>query len=147
MAPIGLAYLLRAHPLFANWFEDFSTRFPLLGYMGCVCIACGVTIRLLAVATLKKQFTLKVSIVEKHELVETGMYRIIRHPAYLGHLVSLLGIGLVLGNWIGLAALVLLPLVGIAYRIHIEECALLGYFGLAYQAYARRTKKLLPWIW
>lgn len=145
--PIGFAYLLRKHPIFASGFGNFSTRFLLLGYLGCLCIACGVMIRLVAVATLKKQFTLNVSIVEKHEIIETGMYRTIRHPAYLGHLASLLGIGLVLGNWVGLTALVVLPLAGILYRIHVEERALLGYFGSAYQAYVSRTKRLLPGIW
>jgi protein-S-isoprenylcysteine O-methyltransferase Ste14 len=145
--PIGFEYLIRAHPTFANGFGNFPTLFPLLGYLGCSFIAFGVTIRLMAVATLKKQFTLTVSLVEKHEIVEKGMYRFIRHPAYLGHLISLLGIGLVLGNWVGLTALVVLPLAGILYRIHVEERALLGYFGSAYQEYASRTKRLLPGIW
>ena len=145
--PILLAYLIQKHSIFANGFGSFPTLFPLLGYLGCLFIALGVTIRVMAVATLKKQFTVKVSIIEKHEMVETGIYRLIRHPAYLGHLASLLGIGLVLGNWVGLTALVMLPLAGILYRIHVEESALLGYFGSAYQEYASRTKRLLPGIW
>jgi protein-S-isoprenylcysteine O-methyltransferase len=145
--PIGFEYLLRVHPIFANGFGNFSTRFPLLSYVGCLVIAFGVTIRLVAVATLKKQFTLQVSMVEKHQIVDTGIYGMIRHPAYLGHLASLLGIGLVLGNWVGLMALVVLPLASILYRMHVEERALLGYFGSAYQAYASRTKRLLPGIW
>jgi protein-S-isoprenylcysteine O-methyltransferase len=145
--PILLAYLIQKHSIFANGFGSFSTLFPLLGYLGCLFIAFGVTIRVMAVATLKKQFTVKVSIIERHEIVETGIYKIIRHPAYLGHLASLLGIGLVLGNWVGLTALVVLPLAGILYRIHVEESALLRYFGTTYQAYASRTKRLLPGIW
>jgi len=145
--PIGFEYLIRAHPIFANGFGSLSTLFPLLGYLGCLVMVFGITIRLVAVATLKRQFTLKVSIIEKHAIVDTGIYGIIRHPAYLGHLGSLLGIGLVLGNWVGLTALVILPLVGILIRIHVEESALLGYFGSAYQEYASRTKRLLPGIW
>ena len=145
--PILLAYLIQKHPIFANGFGSFSTLFPLPGYLGCLFIAFGVTIRVMAVATLKKQFTVKVSIIERHEIVETGIYKIIRHPAYLGHLASLLGIGLVLGNWVGLTALVVLPLAGILYRIYVEESVLLRYFGTAYQAYASRTKRLLPGIW
>ena len=101
----------------------------------------------MAVATLKQQFTTKVSIIERHKIVEQGVYKIIRHPAYLGYLASLLGIGLVLGNWVGLMALVVLPLLGILYRIHVEESVLLSYFGSAYQEYANRTKRLLPRIW
>jgi len=145
--PIGLEYLLRAHPTFDDGFGSLSTLFPLLGYLGCLVLTFGITIRLVAVATLQRYFTVSVSILEKHEIVDTGIYGIIRHPAYLGHLASLLGIGLVLGNRVGLAALVLLPLAGILYRIQVEERVLLRYFGTSYQAYANRTKRLLPGIW
>jgi protein-S-isoprenylcysteine O-methyltransferase len=145
--PILFAYLIQKHSIFSNGFGSFSTLFPFLGYLGCFFIASGITIRLMAVATLKQQFTTKVSIIEKHEIVETGIYKIIRHPAYLGYLASLLGIGLVLGNWVGLMALVMLPLAGILYRIHVEESVLLAHFGPAYQEYVNRTKRLLPKIW
>src|SRR5262245_60652044 len=119
--PIGLAYLIRAHLILANGFGSLSALFPLAGYLGCLMMIFGITIRLIAVATLKRQFTLQVSIVEQHKIIDTGIYGIIRHPAYLGHLASLLGIGLVLGNWVSLTALVVLPLVGLLYRIQVEE--------------------------
>jgi protein-S-isoprenylcysteine O-methyltransferase Ste14 len=144
---ILFAYLLQKHVIFSNEFGSFSTLTLFLGYLGCLFIAFGVTIRLIAVATLRRQFTTKVAIVERHRIVDTGIYRIIRHPAYLGYLASLLGMGLVLGNWVSLAALIVLPLLGILYRIHVEESVLLGYFGGAYQEYANRTKRLLPGIW
>src|SRR6185503_845520 len=130
--------------IFANGFGSLATLFPLLGYVGCLMMAVGITIRLGAVATLKRHFTHKVAIIENHELVDIGIYGIIRHPAYLGHLVSLLGIGLILGNWVSLTALVVLPLAAVWYRIQVEERALLRYFGPAYQGYASRTKRLLP---
>ena len=146
--PIGFEYLIWAHPNLIHGFGSYPAFLSrLLGYLGCLAILSGITIRLIAVATLKRQFTLKVSILEKHEIVDTGIYGIIRHPGYLGHLMSLLGIGLVLGNWVGLTMLVVLPLAGILYRIHVEEIALLHHFGQAYQAYRNRTKKLLPGIW
>ena len=145
--PIVFAFLIRTHSIFPNGFGSFTTLFPFLGYPGCLFIAFGITIRLMAVATLKQQFTTKVSIIERHKIVETGIYKIIRHPAYLGYLASLFGIGLVLGNWVGLTALVMLPLAGILYRIHVEESVLLAYFGPPYQEYVNRTKRLLPGIW
>jgi protein-S-isoprenylcysteine O-methyltransferase Ste14 len=125
----------------------FSTLIAPLGYLGCFAMAFGMTIRLVAVATLKSQFTLTVSIVEGHELVETGIYGVIRHPAYLGHLASLLGMGLVSGNWVSLTVLVVLPLAATLYRIHVEERLLLRHFGPAYREYISRTKRLLPGIW
>jgi len=143
--PILFAYLIQKQSLLPNGLGNFSS--PFSGYLGCCFIALGVTIRLVAVATLKRQFTTKVSIMEKHKIIETGLYRVIRHPAHPGYLTSLSGIGLVLGNWVGLIALVMLPLLGILYRIHVEESVLLSYFGTAYQEYAKRTKRLLPGIW
>ena len=145
--PILFAYLIQRHFIFSNGFGSFFPQFRFLGYLGCLSIALGITIRLIAVITLKQQFTTTVSIVERHKIIETGIYKVIRHPAYLGYLASLLGIGLVLGNWVGLTALVVLPLLGILYRIHVEESVLLGYFGSAYQEYANRTKRLVPRIW
>lgn len=147
LPPVLLAYLLHLSSVFPTALENFSTRLPGLGYLGCVFIALGITIRVLAVATLKQHFTVQVAIVEKHELIETGLYQYLRHPAYLGHLVSLLGLGLAWGNWVGLAALVILPLAGILCRIRVEERALLRHFGAAYQVYAKRTKRLLPGLW
>ena len=145
--PILFAYLIQKHSIFSNGFGSFSTQFRFLVYLGCLFIAFGVTIRLIAVITLKQQFTTKVSIIVGHKIVATGIYKVIRHPAYLGYLAVMLGIGLVLVNWVGLTALVVLPLLGILYRIHVEESVLLGYFGSAYQEYANRTKRLLPRIW
>ncbi|MEI7770296.1 MAG: isoprenylcysteine carboxylmethyltransferase family protein [Chloroflexales bacterium] len=145
--PVGFAYLIRAHPIIANGFGSLAPLFPLLGYVGCFMMVFGITMRLLAVATLKRQFTLHVALLEPHKIIDTGMYSILRHPAYLGHLASLCGIGLVLGNGVGLMALVVLPLAGIVYRIHVEERAFVQHFGAAYQTYARRTKRLLPGIW
>jgi len=129
--PILFAYLIQKHVILSNEFGSLTTLFPFLGYLGCLFIAFGVTIRLMAVAMLKQQFTTKISILERHKIVETGIYKMIRHPAYLGYLASLLGIGLFLGNWVGLTVLVILPLAGILYRIHVEESVLLAHFGPA----------------
>ena len=147
MPPLAFAVFVRTHPAIANGFGSFATLSPLLGWLGCAFIGCGIALRLLAVATLNRQFTTVVSIVNKHRIVETGLYRIIRHPAYLGLLVSLFGFGLASGNWLSLAGLVVLPLAAILYRIQVEEHALLLHFGAAYEAYARRTWRLLPGIY
>jgi protein-S-isoprenylcysteine O-methyltransferase Ste14 len=147
MLPVGFAMLVWKHTIFTSGFGSLAILFPLLGYLGCVLIILGVTVRVVAVITLGRQFTTKVTIIQKHEIVDTGIYRFIRHPAYLGLLMSLLGIGLVSGNLISLLMLTILPLASAVYRIHIEEVALSGHFGAAYQEYMNRTKRLLPGVW
>ena len=143
--PLFFAALMRAR--FAHGFGSLSPLFPALGYLGCLALTLGITLRVIAVATLKKQFTVRVAIVEHHQIVDTGIYGIIRHPSYLGHLASLLGMGLLSENWISLIVSIILPVAAILYRIHVEEAALVRHFGPAYQVYARRTKRLLPGIW
>lgn len=145
--PIAFAVLVWRHKVLPGGFGGFSALSPIFGYVGCTFVAFGMAVRIVAVATLKRQFTDRVSIVEKHEIISTGIYKTIRHPAYLGNLVSLLGIGLISANWLSLAALVVLPLAATWYRIRIEERVLLSHFGTAYQEYSSRTKRLLPGIY
>ena len=50
-------------------------------------------------------------------------------------------------NWIGLAAMTLLPLIVIVWRIRIEEDALVATIGDRYRSYASGHKRLLPVVW
>jgi len=51
----------------------------------------------------------------------TGPYRFVWHPSYLGFILTLTGIGVVLDNWLSIAALALIPLISLIHRIHVEE--------------------------
>jgi protein-S-isoprenylcysteine O-methyltransferase Ste14 len=57
------------------------------------------------------------------------------------------GIGLLLSNWLSLAALLLSSVIGLLYRIHVEEAALAATVGDAYRSYAAGHKRLLPFLW
>jgi len=54
---------------------------------------------------------------------------------------------LISGNTFALSALTLLPVGVTLYRIHIEETVLKDHFGVRYQEYSNRTKRLLPGIY
>ncbi|HMB21760.1 MAG: methyltransferase family protein, partial [Chloroflexota bacterium] len=64
-----------------------------------------------------------------------------------GFLLTALGIVVGYGSLLGMIAIPLLLLPGLAYRIRIEENLLQDHFGQEFQAYARRVKKLIPGIW
>jgi protein-S-isoprenylcysteine O-methyltransferase Ste14 len=144
---VGFALLIRFDQTSAIRFGNLSNLYPFMVILGCILLAAGIIIRIIAVATLNTQFTIQVSIQDKHELVENGIYRQIRHPAYLGLLLSLFGIGLISENWVGMILLTVLPLAAILYRIQVEEIVLSQHFGAAWLVYAGRTKKLIPGIW
>ena len=65
--------------------------------------------------------------------VTAGPYRVLRHPSYTGILLAFMGVGLAAANWAGLAAVTLLPLAILLWRIHIEENALLATLGDRYR--------------
>ena len=71
----------------------------------------------------------------------------IRHPAYLGSLTTMVGLGVALENWLSIILLVVLPLAGLLYRIAVEEKVLVGHFGQTYLDYMSRTKRLIPGVY
>jgi hypothetical protein len=77
----------------------------------------------------------------------TGPFGLVRHPGYAGGLLICAGTGLMSANWAGLAAIVLLPLAVIAWRIRMEERALLACLADRYRRYAAQHKRLIPLVW
>jgi protein-S-isoprenylcysteine O-methyltransferase Ste14 len=90
---------------------------------------------------LGRFFTRDVATQTGQTVVQDGPYRFIRHPAYSGTLLTLLGIGLTLGNW--LALLVVL----ISYRVRVEEQALVDALGEPYRVYMRGARRFIPFVW
>jgi protein-S-isoprenylcysteine O-methyltransferase Ste14 len=78
-------------------------------------------------------------------LVESGAYRLIRHPIYSGLVLGALGWGLVTGSILALGAAGLLFLL-LAAKSHREEAWLVAIHP-EYGAYQQRTKRLIPWIY
>jgi len=109
-------------------------------------LAVGLLIRWTAVITLGKSFSANVAIRESQRVRRTGLYRLVRHPSYLGMLLILLAIGLHSRNWASLAVALIPTTLALCYRIHIEEAALHDAFGEEYAAYSRATKRLVPGI-
>ena len=107
----------------------------------------GIALRWWSFRTLGRYFTFSVMTAADQRVISTGPYRLLRHPSYAGLLVALCGIGLSFGNWASLAAAVVLPLIALRYRIHVEESALGAALGPAYTTYASSRKRIIPFIW
>jgi len=106
----------------------------------------GMAFRLWAVLVLGRFFRVTVLVQDEHRLVEAGPYRLLQHPAYSGSLLTMIGLGLAMGNWLSLAAMVLVPLFAYAYRIRVEEEALRARFGESYDRYAAARWRLVPYL-
>ena len=124
------------------WTLDGDT----IRWHGVVLFAAGGALRVWPVFVLGRRFSGLVAIQPGHELVMSGVYGVIRHPSYLGLLVNSLGWALAFRSGVGLllTALTVLPLVS---RIRAEERLLRSQFGGEYDAYCRRTSRLIPGLY
>ena len=106
-----------------------------------------LSLRIWAIATLGSSFRTTVETHQDQEVVRRGPYRLVRHPSYTGLLLTCLGYGVAVQNWLSLIFAIGLPLVAILYRIHVEEAELVSSLGSDYERYRKETKTLIPWIW
>lgn len=106
----------------------------------------GVAFRYYAMRVLGKFFTFQVTTQAGQTVVTDGPYRWIRHPAYTGAFITVIGLGLALGNLAGLVALVGCIALGYFYRIRVEERMLVESLGQRYREYMSRTARLVPYV-
>jgi protein-S-isoprenylcysteine O-methyltransferase Ste14 len=114
--------------------------------IGVACILLGVGLRWYAIRTLGSYFTRDIAVSADQHVVQNGPYRFVRHPAYSGTFLSMLGIGIAMSNWASLTALLACVFVGYAYRVGVEEQALVESIGQPYEDYKARTKRFFPWV-
>ncbi len=123
-----------------------ATGFP-IGLVGLLVIVAGIVMRLTVIRSLGRFFTADVTIREGHALKQDGFYKYLRHPSYTASLISFIGFGLSLNNWISLALIFVTMLIAFIYRIRVEEKALLGHFGETYRQYRQTTKAIIPFVY
>jgi protein-S-isoprenylcysteine O-methyltransferase Ste14 len=143
-ALVGLldAYL----PAYTDRREFWTIDDDTIRWLGVALFAAGGALRIWPVFVLDRRFSGLVAIQPGHTLVTSGVYRLVRHPSYLGLLVNSLGWGLTFRSAVGvlLAVLMIPPLLG---RIRAEERLLRAQFGDEYDAYCARTARLIPGIY
>lgn len=125
----------------------FGTPLWILRGLGTFLITSGLVIRFLARLALGKQYSVHVETSDSHQLIRMGIYKVIRHPAYLGLLCLLLGIPLSMGSWGAIFLAVAGGIPAIVYRISAEEKLLIERFGNQYKQYKENTRRLLPYLW
>jgi protein-S-isoprenylcysteine O-methyltransferase Ste14 len=115
--------------------------------LGLAMFTAGLALRAWAVHELGRFFKFTVVVQADHRVVDSGPYRLIRHPSYTGLLVAELGLGIALGTWLSIPACLLPPLIGFGLRLTHEERVLAEELGEPYRSYMRRTWRLVPGLW
>ena len=106
-----------------------------------LCLAVGMILALYSLTYLGKRFSI---VPEARGLVTTGPYEVVRHPIYLGEIIS--GVGLVLPTLISLHILLFAVFLGAQIlRTTFEERILRATYP-QYEAYAAHTRRLIPFL-
>ncbi|HEX2432107.1 MAG TPA: isoprenylcysteine carboxylmethyltransferase family protein [Aestuariivirgaceae bacterium] len=144
LAVIGLleAFL----PAYTDRIDFWTIDGETIRWIGVALFALGGALRLWPVFVLGHRFSGLVAIQPEHRLVTDGIYGVIRHPSYLGLLLTSLGWGLAFRSGVGLL-LTLGTTIVVLGRIGAEERLLASHFGAEYEAYRRHTARLIPGIY
>ncbi len=133
-------------------FFAFYTYYSGIGYLGNTLyiglglVILGIIIRQYSIYILGKYFSPHVEIQKEHKLIEKGLYKYIRHPSYLGSILSLTGLSIAFESLLSLIFSLILSSIFYGYRINVEEKELIKIFGNDYLNYIKRTKKLIPFL-
>lgn len=116
-------------------------------YAGLMLILAGIVLRFIAIRQLGKFFTVDVTIRSDHQLMQSGLYHYLRHPSYSASLLSFLGLGLVINNWLSLGIVFFSVLFAYIHRMNTEERVLTEQFGQQYSEYIQRTRRIIPFVY
>ena len=139
-----IATLVAVAAAFLPW---LNMAFPVAAMVvGTAMLLAGGVLRRYCFKALGKFFTGTVAVSADQQVIQTGPYRLIRHPSYTAALLMFTGIGIALGSWISIAVLFLAHCALYGIRVSVEERALLETLGEPYRDYMSRTKRFIPHV-
>jgi protein-S-isoprenylcysteine O-methyltransferase Ste14 len=143
---MGVAFFL-AYPLafIHAWRFPPGAQVPVFA-LGIAMIVLGSLLRRYCWRTLGQYFTGNVRARADQPVIRAGPYRLVRHPSYTAGMMMNIGIGLALGSWLSFALLTVATIATYAYRVMVEERALLDTIGEPYRIYMKESKRYIPYI-
>lgn len=143
--PIGIIFGLIN--IYANiHFLDFFGNKYFWILASSILLIIGIAIRWISIKTLDRYFSVNLTIQQDHKVIDFGIYKYIRHPSYLGAILSFLGFGFSFYNLTSFLIIFLPNLIVFLLRINFEEELLVDNLGSDYVTYKNKTKKLIPKI-
>lgn len=145
LGPMVLAFLLlfsrslRIWPLQLRFLPDDDW----IARSGIALTSVGVAVAIWARYCLGQYWSARVTLKEGHRLIRSGPYASVRHPIYTGMLLAAIGTALVIGEWRGVLAVVVIWTAHSRKALR-EERLMTAEFGDEYAAYRQNTGSLFP---
>ena len=143
---IALIMLVFFGPRTYPGWPTLSTPFMWLGsIVGGVILITGILLLIVAIFRLGSNLTAVPYPKEQGTLIETGPYRIVRHPIYCGWILISFGWAFLVHGWLTIGSAIIM-LVFFDVKSRREEQWLKGKFP-GYAEYQKRVHKLIPFIY
>jgi protein-S-isoprenylcysteine O-methyltransferase Ste14 len=144
---LGMVAAFYLPPLEYLFVHAIFPRTFLFQVLGLFFIFLGSALFIWARRILGKFYSGHLSILNGQRLIQNGPYRFVRHPAYAGYILIALGLAFGYSSLAGFAAILIVLLPSMLYRIRVEDKLLAEHFGAQFDEYARKTKRLFPLLW
>ena len=139
----GYFLLFGEIPIFGVRNLHFMAQMKALQIAGVVITFAGLGLTNWSRARLGRYWSGVVALKQDHRLIQSGPYRVVRHPLYTGIILAAIGVVLCITTWSGLGGIVLLTAC-FERRAHKEDALLASEFGAEFEIYRQRTGRLVP---
>lgn len=149
---IGLAFLaavvaLLAAPLLNYFHLGRIAVNSVFAWAGVVTAMGGIALRFWANHILGVFYTRRLRVAGGQHIIQQGPYRVIRHPGYLGVILTWTGAAFATNNWVAVVVAVVGMMAAYPYRIRTEEEMMRVTYGREYEDFQARTWKLVPFVY
>ncbi len=127
------------------WINN-NNQFQIIRIIGLICFALFSWLQIVAYRSLGDSYAPDIVVLKNHKLQTRGVYRFIRHPQYLGQLLSDLSAGIALMSFVVVPMVLLLELPLFIIRAYEEEKILTNYFKDEYKSYKKKSGFFLPFV-
>jgi protein-S-isoprenylcysteine O-methyltransferase Ste14 len=142
---ISLGFILPMIYPFVDWFAFAEYPVPeWVNWLGTAIFFLGVYVLWRSHVDLGKHWSPELALRQDHQLVDSGVFRLMRHPMYAAHFYWSVGQLLMLSNWLVGPSMFVFMLPFLLHRIPLEEKMMIGQFGKKYEEYIKRTGRLFP---
>jgi protein-S-isoprenylcysteine O-methyltransferase Ste14 len=119
--------------------DDIKNLAPIIMLLALVCI-------IKTSYDLGNEYSYTLQLRKNHKLVDTGIYKYIRHPMYFCGLLFVIAQSLLIPNVIGNISNLISMYIFATGRIPDEENMMIKEFGNKYREYMKKTKSVIPFI-
>jgi protein-S-isoprenylcysteine O-methyltransferase Ste14 len=126
-----------------QWMTDIETWRAIAGVLTSLV---SIVIFWGAVASLGKQWRFDAGLNKEHELVQTGAYRVVRHPIYASMFGMLIATGFFTGTLPGWPIAIVLFIIGTEIRVRVEDGLLRARFGQRFIEWQKAKAAYVPFV-